>query len=104
MEDIVPDTESNTEEAKSADEVLKAGYLVGLTKDGELVFQLLGDFSNNLVELLGVQRFADIKVNEEIDKIRQKDPINQQIASVLLQMATHLARIENLVKSKESDK
>lgn len=42
---------------------LRIGYVVGLTKDGNFVFELLGE-QKGLVELLGINAHADARVKQ----------------------------------------
>lgn len=45
---------------------LRMGYLVGLTKDGNFVFQVVGQ-EPGLVELLGLHQYAGLKVKSALD-------------------------------------
>lgn len=58
-------TEVEQKEMKATD--LKVGYVVGLTPDGNFIFELLGS-ERGLVELLGIHQHATKKVNRIYDE------------------------------------
>ena len=45
---------------------IKVGYIVGLTKSGDFVFDVLGQ-EKGLVEVLGIHKYADLRVEQLVD-------------------------------------
>jgi hypothetical protein len=54
------------EESQPAPPPLKVGYVVGLTEEGNFVFEILGS-QRGLVELLGIHQYADRKITAIYD-------------------------------------
>lgn len=58
--------EPKNEEVRLKLEDLKSGYIVGLTKEGELVFELFGS-DKGLVDILGLHQYAGVRVSVVTD-------------------------------------
>lgn len=89
--------EQTTIELKPED--VKCGYVVAVRKNGEFVFETLGD-QCGLIELLGVQKYAEHRITIAKDAsqnhgypviAKQLDKVGQML-QVLLNLATQQTR------------
>jgi hypothetical protein len=89
-------TNEPLERQEQASEDLKMGYIVGLTKEGNFVFELVGK-DRTLVELLGLHQYAQKRVYSILDEINGSgDRLIKEVGQLINKMAI---RLESVVKA-----
>lgn len=76
---------------------LKMGYIVGITPDGNFVFEIIGK-EKGLVELLGLHKFAEKKVTSLLDSTQGSgDRLIQELARMIQQVGMKVDAIAKVV-------
>jgi hypothetical protein len=82
---------------------LDTAYVVGLTKDGDFVFELLGT-NKGLVQLLGVNQHANAKVEQIYNNMQGAgDALVHEVGKGLSVLNQKIDRILNVVDPKKPD-
>ncbi len=103
-ETTTPDVSSIKEEKSGptlAD--LRMGYVVGVTEDGNFVFEIVGK-EQGLVELLGLHRFAESKINNVLDTNQnQGNKILFEIGRTVTVLAQEVSKLVTILKKPDNN-
>ncbi len=77
---------------------LRMGYVVGITEDGNFVFDVVGK-EQGLLELLGLQKFAESKIKNVLDANQnQGDKLLFEVAKTVGTLAQEVSKLVNALK------
>lgn len=81
---------------------LRMGYVVGITEDGNFVFDVVGK-EQGLLELLGLQKFAESKIKNVLDANQnQGDKLLFEVGKTVGALAQEVAKLVNTLKKPDN--
>ena len=81
---------------------LKMGYVVGVTDDGNFIFEVVGK-EQGLLELLGLQKFADSKVKNILDANQnQGDKLLFEVGRTVATLAQEVSKLVAVLKKPDN--
>ncbi len=82
---------------------LRMGYVVGITEDGNFVFDVVGK-EQGLLELLGLQKFAEAKIKNVLDANQnQGDKLLFEVGKTVGVLAQEVAKLVNTLKKPDNN-
>ena len=99
-----PSTEAQEEEPKNLTlSDLRMGYIVGVTEEGNFVFDIVGK-SQGLLELLGLQKFAESKVKSVLDANQnQGDKLLFEVGKTVTVLAQEVSKLVSMLKKPDNN-
>lgn len=95
--------EPTSEEEQIKLNELKIGYVVGLTKEGNFIFNIFGE-NQGLVELLGINAHAAKQINKIYNNSQiEGDRLVLEVARALGEMNEKIEKIMSVVAPTKSD-
>ncbi len=101
-EEVIENTE-DTEEKKLTLDDLTIGYVVGLTADGNFVFDSFGK-DKDLVGILGIHEHAKAKVTQLYEQSQMiGDALTNEVGKAVVDTNNKVAQLLNVVSPKKPD-